>query len=51
MIETRQNSKPPELETQGPAAPEPGPDAEQGIVIDDAVKIVIALASTGPICL
>jgi len=51
MIESRENSKPPEFKTQDPAKPEPGPDAEQGIVNDDAVKIVMALASTGPICL
>ena len=35
MIELRQNSKPPELDTEDPASPEPGPDAEQGIVNDD----------------
>lgn len=49
MIGSRENSKLPELKTQDAATPEPGPDAEQGIVNDDAVKIV--MASTGPICL
>jgi hypothetical protein len=51
MIESRQTSKPPELEAQDPAKAEPSLDEEQGIVNDDAVKIVIALAGTGPICL
>jgi hypothetical protein len=51
MIESRQTPKSPELETQDPATAEPSLDEEQGIGNDDAVKIVIALASTGPICL
>jgi hypothetical protein len=58
MIESRQTSKSPELETQDPALEtqdpakaEPSLDAEQGIGNDDAVRIVIALASMGPICL